>query len=425
MRRPRKVREKLEEMLEDIKPRLGVAAYTRPLYYDVFQTVKSYLLKLYLGDEVTPPAEELPFKVEGAFSYVHPGILTLPMIIGFDPLDNYTSSEQSFLAVVRYNNNRYYISLSIVKDFRDHYVMFVVGESPEELYTIELTNLLIKLAIRNSGYYGKFLKFSQPSENIEGIKFKILPPPNLSLNDIYLKDKSDLEDFVEAVKRKNQGLRYLFVGEPGTGKTDTVRAIIAECLKVDGITVIQVDASSGIPLNAVFEYAEIFSPVLLCIDDIDILVGSRENYFNFRGKELSSALQALDGFVEKDDHYLIATTNDRKLVDFALRRPGRFDLIIEFKELDPEFYPDLVLRESKDENLAEVFKDERIRRKLYNLKVTGAFIVTLVKHLLKPRYDETRYNPETVIALIDKLHTSFKQEVKKEEKIGFVGGDNE
>jgi cell division protease FtsH len=423
MRRPRKVRENLEEMLEDIKPRLGVAAYTRQLLYDVFQTVKSYLLKLYLGDEVTPPAEELPFKVVEAFSYVSPGFFTLPMIVGFDPLDNYTSSEQSFLAVVKYNNNRYYISLSIVKDYSDQYIMFVVGESPEELYTIELTNLLIKLAIRNSGYYGKFLKFLQPGETVERVKFKILPPPNLSLSDIYLKDKSDLEDFVEAVKRKNQGLRYLFVGEPGTGKTDTVRAIIAECLKADGITVIEVDAGSGVSLNVVFEYADIFSPVLLCIDDIDILVGSRENYF--KPKDLSSALQALDGFIEKDDHYLIATTNDRKLVDFALRRPGRFDLIIEFKELDPEFYPDLVLRESKDENLAEVFKDERIKRKLYNLKVTGAFIATLVKHLLKPRYDETRYNPETVIALIDKLHTAFKQEVKKEEKIGFVGGDNE
>lgn len=423
MRRPRRVRENLEEMLEDISPRLGVSAYHRALLYDVFQAVKSYLLKLYLGDEVTPPAEELPFKVLEAFSYVSPGFFTLPMIIGFDPLDNYTSSEQSFLAVVRYNKNRYYISLSIVKDIGDHYIMFVVGESPEELYTIELTNLLIKLAIRNSGYYGKFLKFSQPSEIIERIKFKILPPPNLSLSDIYLKDKSDLEDFVEAVKRKNQGLRYLFVGEPGTGKTDTVRAIIAECLKADGITVIEVDASSGISLNVVFEYAEIFSPVLLCIDDIDILVGSRGNFF--KPKELSSALQALDGFVEKDDHYLIATTNDRSLVDFALRRPGRFDLIIEFKELDPEFYSDLVLRESKDENLAEIFRDERIKRKLYNLKVTGAFITTLVKHLLKPRYDETRYNPETVIALIDKLHTAFKQEVKKEEKIGFVGGDYE
>jgi len=254
-------------------------------------------------------------------------------------------------------------------------------------------------------------------------KFKVLPPPTITLDDIYLKDKSDLEDFIEAVKRKNQGLAYLFIGEPGTGKTDTVKAIIAQCLKSDGITVIEVDASCMIPLNVIFEFAEIFSPVLLCIDDIDLLVGTRDKLFSAR--ELSSALQALDGFIENEDHYLIATTNDRRLVDFALRRPGRFDLIMEFSELDPEFYPNLVLRESKDGRLREVFKDEKVRRKLSNLKVTGAFIVTLVKHLLKPRYEETRYEPDTVLALIDKLQTSFKQEVKKEEKLGFVGGDND
>jgi len=414
-----------KERLEDVTKRIGVGAYYRTVPYEIFQTVKSYLLKLYMGDEVNPPANELPFSVEDAFSYVKPGFLTLPMVVGFDPLDNYTSSEQSFLAIVRYRNRRYYISFSTIEDrfVGTLYVIFVVGEDPEELYSIELTNLLIKLAIRNSGYYGKFLKFSSPTDNIEKVKFKVLPPPNLTLDDIYLKDKSDLEDFVEAVKRKNQGLRYLFVGEPGTGKTDTVKAIIAECLKSNGITVIEVDAGCGISLNHVFEYAEIFSPVLLCIDDIDLLVGSREN--PLKARDLSSALQALDGFVEKEDHYLIATTNDRKLVDFALRRPGRFDLIMEFSELDPEFYPNLVLRESKDERLSEVFKDEKIRRKLSNLKVTGAFIVTLVKHLLKPRYEETRYDPQTVLALIDKLQTSFKQEVKKEEKLGFVGGDNE
>ncbi|MCC6047931.1 MAG: hypothetical protein LM579_00075, partial [Thermodesulfobacterium sp.] len=119
MRRPSRIIERLEEKLEDIRPRLGVSAYPRQLLYDVFQAVKSYLLKLYLGDEVTPPAEELPFKVVEAFSYVSPGFFTLPMIVGFDPFDNYTSSEQSFLAVVKYNNNRYYISLSIVKDYND------------------------------------------------------------------------------------------------------------------------------------------------------------------------------------------------------------------------------------------------------------------------------------------------------------------
>ena len=420
MRRIRRTKERLEE----VKQGFGVAAYYRQVPYEIFQAVKSYLLKFYMGDEVSPPADALPFAVEDVFSYVSPGFLNLPMIVGFDPFDNFASAEQSFFAILTYKHKKYYISFSTIKDMGSTtYVIFVVGEDPEELYSIELTNLLIKLAIRNSGYFGKFLKFSRPTDNIEGVKFKVLPPPNLTLDDIYLKDKSDFEDFVEAVKRKNQGLRYFFVGEPGTGKTDTVKAIIAECLKSNGITVIEVDAGCGVPLNYVFEYAEIFSPVLLCIDDIDLLVGSREN--PFKARDLSIALQALDGFVENDDHYLIATTNDRKLVDFALRRPGRFDLIIEFSELDPEFYPKLVLRESKDERLHEVFKDEKIRRKLSNLKVTGAFIVTLVKHLLKPRYDETRYEPETVLALIDKLQVSFKQEVKKEEKLGFVGANDD
>ena len=412
-------REQLKGQMEGITNRLGVSAYMREVNYEVFQAVKSYLLKLYNKDKVIPPASEIPLKLEDLFSFFPPGILTLPTIVGIDPLENFTSFENALLAIVRYKDKRYFFSATIVRFFNSETPsLFIVGEDPEELYTIELTNLLITLAIRNSGYYGKFLRLYAFNDQL---KFKILPIPSISLDDIYLKDKSDLEDFIEAVKNRNQGLRYLFVGEPGTGKTDTIKAIVAECLKStsNGLTVIELDAGCRVPLNLILEYAEIFSPVLLCIDDIDLLVGSREGVFS-QG-ELSSALQALDGFVEKDDHYLIATTNDRKLVDYALRRPGRFDLIIEFKELDPEFYPALVLRESKDERLSEVFKDERIRKRLANLKITGAFLVTLVKHLLKPRYEETRYDPQTVLALIDKLYRSFKLEVKPEEKIGFVG----
>jgi len=418
---PLRRRDNLKEKVEGITNKLGVSAYTKTVNYEIFQTIKSYLLKLYNGDKVIPPASKLPFKVEDVFSFIPPGILTFPTIVGIDPLENYTSFENALLAIVRYKDKRYFLSLTMIQDrYGPLYSIFVVGEDPEELYSIELTNLLIKLAIRNSGYYGKFLRLSFIEE--QRVKFKVLPTPTISLNDIYLKDKSDLEDFIEAIKRRNQGLRYLFVGEPGTGKTDTVKAIVAESLKSEsnGITVIEVDAGCMIPLNIIFEYAEIFSPVLLCIDDLDLLVGSRESRFS--AGELSSALQALDGFVERDDHYLIATTNDRKLVDFALRRPGRFDLIIEFKELDPDFYSDLVLRESKDERLSEVFKDEKIKKKLANLKITGAFLVTLVKHLLKPRYEETKYNPQTVLDLIDKLYKSFKLEVKPEEKIGFIGG---
>ncbi len=411
-------RRRREDLAERLNGKLGVSAYHRTLNYQVFQAVKSYFLKLYNGDEVNPPASELPFVVDDVFSFNPPGILTFPSIVGMDIFDNYSSFESSFIAIVTYKGKRYIFSLCMIEELRGKaHVIFVVGEDPEELYSVELTDLIVRLAIRNSGYYGKFLRLYYQNDQV---KMKILPTPTIFLDDIYLKDKTDLEDFIEAVKRKNQGLRYLFVGEPGTGKTDTVKAIVAECLKAvsNELTVIQVDAGCELSLNTIFEYAEIFSPVLLCIDDIDLIVGSRNRAY--RPDELSSALQALDGFVEKENHYLIATTNDRMLVDYALRRPGRFDLIIEFKEIDPDFYPAIVLRESKDERLSELFRDGKIKKRLADLKVTGAFIVTLIKHLQRPRFEQVKYEPQTVLTVIDKLYNSFKFEVKPDDKIGFV-----
>jgi len=66
---PRKRRSDLKERIEGITNKLGVAAYTRSLAYEIFQTVKSYLLKLYNGDKVSPPSSELPFTVEETFSF--------------------------------------------------------------------------------------------------------------------------------------------------------------------------------------------------------------------------------------------------------------------------------------------------------------------------------------------------------------------
>lgn len=389
----------------------SLSYYTRIVNFEVFQTIRSYLLKIYMGYQNTH------FQLEELFSYISPGLFTIPSVIGFDPLDNIISYDNALLAVIRYKDRRYFVSSTAITDRTTKiYFLIISGENLDELYSVELANLIIKEAIRNSGYFSKFLRLLY-DDFADKISFKLLPKLNLTLNDIYLKDKSELQNFIEAVKTKSQVLRYLSVGEPGTGKTDTIRAIISECLKTNGITVIVVDSSCKVPLSLVFEYAEIFSPVFLCIDDIDILVGSRNKVFSKH--ELSSALEALDGFITKEENFLIVTTNDREFVDVVLRRPGRFDFILEFKELDPEFCPELVFRESKDELLSEVFKNEIITRKLANIKATGAFIVTLVKHLLKPRYENFRYDPQVVLNLIEKLQKAFKSEMKIEESIGF------
>jgi cell division protease FtsH len=394
---------------------VGTSSYTKTVNYEIFQVVRSHFLKIYTNKVSIPDNEENSFEVEEVFSFIHPGIFTFPTVVGFDPLENFISYDNAMLAIVIYKGQRYLLSVTTLDDrLGTSYVIIVSGGDFEEFYAVELVDLIIKQSLKNSGYFGKFLRIF----SVDGkVRFKVLPTPTITLKDIYLKDKSDLEDFVEAVRRNDNGFRYLFVGEPGTGKTDTIKATIAECLKSKRITVIEVDEGCEVPLETVFEYANIFSPSLLCIDDLDLLTGARGIAVN--SSNLSSGLQALDGFVEHDDHYLIATTNDRDLVDIALRRPGRFDLIIEFKELDQDFYSSLVFRESNDERLSNLFNDEQIKKKLGNLKATGAFMVTLVKHLLQPRYETARYDVGTILKVIDKLQRSFKHEIKNEEKLGF------
>lgn len=283
-------------------------------------------------------------------------------------------SENALLGIVRFDEERYLLSIVTTEDMRRKvYLLIISGDVSKNFRPQELAEILLKEAVSNSGYMGKVLRVIHDDLS-NRIVFKILPFPEINLEGIYLKEKlkSELIDFIEAVKQGKEGLRYLFGGESDTGKTETIRAIISECIRRNNkLTVIAVDAGCRMNLETVFEYAEIFEPVLLCIDDIDLLVGSRDS--RLHSSNLSVGLQALDGFITKNNTFLIATTNDRTLVDRALKRPGRFDLILEFDALGPEFYPSLVFRETKDEKLAQVFKNENVVKRLSSLKVTGAF----------------------------------------------------
>lgn len=389
--------------------------FAKNINYELFHIVRSYLIKLYFK-----LIESSQIQLVDLFSYFSPGIFTYPNVIGFDTLDNVLLSENALLSIIKYKNEKYLVSTAVNEDRRFKiYYLIISGDVTTNFRPQELADIILKEAVYHSGYLGKIIRLIKDGYR-EEVLFKILSIPEVSLDEIYLKDKDkqELIDFVEAVKNRKEGLRYLLVGDPGTGKTETIKAIISTCTKVNNkLTVIVVDAGCKIGLETLFEYAEIFEPVLVCIDDIDLLVGSREA--RLHASNLSTALQALDGFITRKQTFLIATTNDRTLVDNALKRPGRFDLIIEFSHLEPEFYPALVLRETKDEKFAEIFKDEQIVKKLSSLKVTGAFMVTLVKYLNRERFKQDKYDKNTVIQVIDKLYQSFKKDIKTKENIGF------
>ncbi len=285
---------------------LTSSIYVEEVDYMVFYLIRSYIAKLYLEH-----AESERLKVQFVFSLIDKTVSKLK-ITGYDEVNNLIINNSDILpAIILFNEELHFVS-SLIDDISDKCFISVDGKYPKELVKI-----LTEEAIKNSGYAKKILRIELVDD--KKIVFKVVPNPSISINDIYTKNKDEIIDFMESVGTKNS-LRYMLVGEPGTGKTDTVRAIISECKdKYPELTILLADKGCKVPLNTIIKYAEIFKPVIICIDDIDLIANRREYQFN--NEELSTALQVLDGFVDIENIAFIATTNERELVDRALRRP--------------------------------------------------------------------------------------------------------
>jgi len=120
--------------------------------------------------------------------------------------------------------------------------------------------------------------------------------------------------------------------------------------------------------------------------------------------------------------FLLVTTNDKELIDKAASRPGRFDLVIDFSKLNIENYLGLIKSNCSNKTVLGLF-DKATLQKLKSKKVTGAFIVNLIKqleikHKLDPDCDLKSY-------LNDFIELSYRGFYKKHEedqsKFGFSG----
>jgi ATP-dependent 26S proteasome regulatory subunit len=91
--------------------------------------------------------------------------------------------------------------------------------------------------------------------------------------------KDEFEKFclsVENYTKLPYGLRYLLSGAPGTGKTKSIRALMNN-LRTRATIII---AEGDIDFRALFDFASIFKPAVICFDDLDLLIENRsENAF--------------------------------------------------------------------------------------------------------------------------------------------------
>ena len=187
---------------------------------------------------------------------------------------------------------------------------------------------------------------------------------------------TDMKGIMNAISNKTGVNKFLFVGKPGTGKTQAVMQL-ARILNRDVYMVNfagVVDSKLGnTAKNIVDLFREIDSfqrpeKLIILFDEIDAIALDRTNCMDHRemGRATSTIIKELDRL--RDDIILIATTNLYKYFDKALVR--RFDAIIDFdrysrQELNDiaERYLNLYLKKFHVEN-----REVRLFRKIISEK---------------------------------------------------------
>lgn len=128
----------------------------------------------------------------------------------------------------------------------------------------------------------------------------------------------------------------LLYGPPGTGKTKLVKALATNTkstfLYMNAAHIYsQYVGDSEDSIRKVFQKARLSHPAILFFDEIDTLVGNRDNegISGVEQRVLSTLLNEMDGIEElSSDILFVGATNRPDMIDSALMRPNRIDIII-------------------------------------------------------------------------------------------------
>lgn len=174
--------------------------------------------------------------------------------------------------------------------------------------------------------------------------FRVVRHVNTSFDDVIGMEglKKEFYQIMEIMKEpekyKKQGIRMpkgiLLEGAPGNGKTLFARAAAGES-SVSFIPAKATDFESmfmavgPMKVKQLFRLARKHAPCIVFIDEFDG-IGSRRSYGQTAMETeniriVTALLNELDGFTANDGVLVLAATNNRKALDEALIRPGRFD----------------------------------------------------------------------------------------------------
>src|SRR5438034_2781358 len=150
-----------------------------------------------------------------------------------------------------------------------------------------------------------------------------------------------LEVYANVKAEPPRGL--LLSGPPGSGKTLIARALANQCeasfISIKGPELLSKwvgEAEKGI--REVFRHAKQAAPCIVFFDEIDSLAPRRSGDVdrNFSNGVIAQLLTEMDGIEGREGVIVLGATNRPELIDPALLRPGRFDLVVELEYPDEE-----------------------------------------------------------------------------------------
>lgn len=414
--------------LDEISGTSGIELFSARKYLNRwgFDFLKTYLYALHSATLAN--AEVKVGSFHAMTSIEHP-VISKPRI-SFQIENGLVQIADSYVyALVNYGGADY--SINLLRMDRDRTIVHeivVVGTSAEAKRPDALRDSLINESINHSMYRDKILRVlespgAQDDEDPGFLEVEIAKNfEESTLNDVFLPENvtRELHKFIECAGRFGElkvSLRYLLSGPPGTAKTQIVRAIAKAC---EGKATIILASGGDARLNMLFSFANIFKPAILCIDDIDLVVGERTQMYN--KNVLGTFLQKLDGFVQ-NNVFVLATTNDKGLVDMAASRPGRFDQVIDVGALEPRNYLDLVKRCTKDAGILALFEDGDVLALLKEKGIVGAFLANLVKQAVVSKMTNGKegLSKKELLGLISRTYRGFYQAPGKA-SVGFSRG---
>ncbi|RFZ41379.1 putative ATPase YjoB [Mycobacterium marinum] len=176
-----------------------------------------------------------------------------------------------------------------------------------------------------------------PARDLDSV---ILPPGQLErLTDDVSRFLAAEHDYLRRCIPWHRG--HLYEGPPGTGKTSVARAI-ASHFNMDVWYLPLADITKDCVLLSVLN--RIGPRSMLLLEDADVFHAATQRNENDNGVTLSGLLNALDGIATPHGLLTVLTTNTQDVLDYAVVRAGRVDLVEHFTHADADQVARLMAR---------------------------------------------------------------------------------